>query len=193
MEVGRSTLSSGDEIVLIDFTPRRVFVERLKVQEVHYFFWNLDLYKPFDYEPVKVEKRGDGVYVSTRYHWRGLVMWTSPKLHDEKPLLTIAHGVHTPIIYSTRWLFHLICDMKALSASERFMLGAYITIFNALLTGKLSINDQKKFKGYKELITYEAVPEEYRFRLDKWSFLIIIGGCPKTMPEEVRSRLEGHC
>ena len=187
---GQSTRSSGDEIVLIDFEPRKVLVESLEGQEIHYFFWNLDLYKPFDYEPVKVEKLENGPHVYTRYHWKGLVMWTSPRLHRGKPLLSVALGVHTPLIHSTNWLFHLIYCVKELSMCKRFMLGSYITVFNALLTGKLSVNDPERFRGYGELTVDEPVLEKYRFRLDDWDFLIIVGAYSRTLPKDIEKRLE---
>ena len=72
------------EIVLIDRRPRRVLVERREGLEIHYFYWDLDLYKPFDYEPVTVLNSS----VLSRYHWRGLVLWNAPVRRESRPLVT---------------------------------------------------------------------------------------------------------
>jgi len=47
-------LMAGFRIVMIDERPKKVLVERRGDLEIHYFYWDLDLYKPFDYEPVTV-------------------------------------------------------------------------------------------------------------------------------------------
>jgi len=114
---GPSTPSSGaKEIVLIDKRPKRVIVERRRELEIHYFYWDLDLYKPFDYEPVTVL----GSYVPSRYHWKGLVLWNAPVKREGKSLVSFFFGVHTPLIISERWVFSLIFCVKDISLEEKY-------------------------------------------------------------------------
>ncbi|MCD6349047.1 MAG: hypothetical protein J7L91_05405 [Candidatus Korarchaeota archaeon] len=172
------------EIVLIDKRPKKVIVERIKDLEIHYFYWDLDLYKPFDYEPVTVM----GSYVLSRYHWKGLVLWNAPVKREGKPLVSFFFGVHTPLVISEKWVFSLIFCVKDISLEERFYLGFYLTVLNAMLQG-LRI-DEGRFHGYKDLIEEDSVPEKYRFNLKAWDFLIVVGELPRDLPELIKKRLE---
>ncbi len=97
--MGDRSIQSGrriKEIVLIDKNPKKVLVERRRELEIHYFYWDLDLYKPFDYEPVTVLES----FVLSRYHWKGLVLWNAPLKRENKPLISFFIGVHTPLVAS---------------------------------------------------------------------------------------------
>jgi hypothetical protein len=180
-----------DEIVLIKGKPRKVFVEVEEEQEIHYFYWALDLYKPFDYEPVKVEKvKRKDVYVYTRYHWRGLIIWTSPMLVNGKPLISFARGVHTPLVYSSIWLYIPIIPLKIkFDLEEELWLTVYLNILYKLMKGILKLKDLKDFEGYRKLVVYESVPKKYKFKLNNWHYLIIVGQYPKYIRKEVKKRL----
>ncbi len=182
---GPSTPSSRTkEIVLIDKRPKRVIVERRGELEIHYFYWDLDLYKPFDYEPVTML----GSSVLSRYHWKGLVLWNAPVKHDGKPLVTFFFGVHTPLVISEKWVFSLIFCVRDTSLEERFYLGFYLTVLNAMLQG-LRI-DEERFHGYGDLIEEDSVPGKYRFDPEAWDFLIVVGEFPTELPEMIKKRLE---
>lgn len=36
----------------------------------------------------------------------------------------------------------------------------------------------------------ESVPEKYRFRLDDWDFLIVVGAYLRTLPKDIEKRLK---
>lgn len=182
---GRSTPSGGRrEIVLIDRRPKRVLVERRKGLEIHYFYWDLDMYKPFDYEPVTLL----GSSVLSRYHWRGLVLWNAPVRREGKPLVSFYRGVHTPLVVSERWVLSLIFCVKDLSLEEEFLLGYYLTVLNAMLKGLLKV-DKESFHGYEDLMEEGEVPERYRFDPEAWGFLIVVGEPPEDLPDFIGRRL----
>ena len=184
MSTGRLSTPSGGEIVLVDRDPERVIIERREGREVHYFYWRADLYKPFDYEPVTLL---DGL-LCTRYHWRGLVLWTDPVV-EGKPLMTFALGVHTPLVYSRSWLVWVVYCARDLTLAERFWLGFYLSVFNALLQGVLRL-PRGGFHGYMDKAVEGEVPEQYRLKPSEWSFLIVVGPLPERLPREVAERLE---
>lgn len=186
---GPSTPSSRTkEIVLIDKRPKRVIVERKEDLEIHYFYWDLDLYKPFDYEPVTVL----GSSVLSRYHWKGLVLWNAPLKLWGKPLVSFYFGVHTPLVFSRRRIVSLIFCARDISLEEKFYLGFYLTVLNIMLHGwKIADLYGERFKGYEDLIEEDSVPEKYRFDLEAWNFLIVIGDLPKDLPMLIKKRLEG--
>jgi len=97
----------------MDRDPEKVFIERGEGRETHYFYWKTDLYKPFDCEPVTPL---DGL-LCTRYHWRGLALWTDPVVRD-KPLMTFALGVRTPLAYSRIWLVWVAYCLRDLALSR---------------------------------------------------------------------------
>jgi len=43
--------------------------------------------------------------------------------------------------------------------------------------------------GYMDKAVEGEVPEEYRFRLKEWTFLIIVGSLPEKLPSPVSDRL----
>ncbi|WP_288005046.1 hypothetical protein [Thermofilum sp.] len=182
--MGSLSTRLGREIVLIDKEPEKVFIEKTGDREIHYFYWRLDLYKPFDYEPVTLL---DG-FLCSRYHWKGLVLWTEPVARD-KPLMTFALGVHTPLVYSRKWQVFVVYCLPELTLSENFWLGFYLTIFNALLSGVIKLPNDKVFHGYMDKAVEGEVPEEYRFRLKEWTFLIIVGSLTEKLPSPVSDRL----
>jgi len=186
----QSIPSEENEIVLIDKKPRKVFVEKRGNQVIHYFYWLWDLYRPFDYEPVKVEEINGDTWVLTRFHWKGLVIFTSPRLINGKPLLSFARGVHTPLVYSSNWLFHIIFCLKELDLEQQLWLTVYINILRNLSKKGLTLNNLEKFKGYKELLSYDPVPDRYKFRLDTWDYLIIVGKYPLCLLKEIEERLK---
>jgi hypothetical protein len=180
----RST-PSGGEIVLIDRDPEKVFIEKRGGREIHYFYWKTDLYKLFDYEPVTLL---DGL-LCTRYHWRGLVLWTDPIVRG-KPLMTFAPGVHTPLVYSKSWFVEMVYCLKDITHAERFWLGFYLSIFNALLQEVLKLPREDEFHGYMDKAVEGEVPEQYRFKPSEWAFLIVVGPFPGKLPREIRERLK---
>jgi len=162
-----------------------VFIEKQDDREVHYFYWKTDLYKPFDYEPV-TELEG---VICTRYHWRGLVLWTNPVVKG-KPLMTFALGVHTPLVYSKSWLVYLVYCLKDLTPEEKFWLGFYVNIFNSLLEGILKLPEEEKFHGYLHKVARGEVPQRYKLKLSDWAFLIVVGSYPEKLPRETAERLK---
>ncbi|MEM0008770.1 MAG: hypothetical protein QXH50_02030, partial [Thermofilum sp.] len=107
----------------------------------------------------------------------------------DKPLMTFALGVHTPLVYSRKWQVFVVYCLPELTLSESFWLGFYLTIFNALLKGMIKLPSDKAFHGYMDKAVEGKVPEEYRFRLKEWTFLIIVGSLPEKLPSAVSDRL----
>ena len=164
----------------------KVFIEKRGGREIHYFYWKTDLYKLFDYEPVTLL---DGL-LCTRYHWRGLVLWTDPIVR-EKPLMTFALGVHTPLAYSRSWLVWVAYRLKDLTPAEKIWLGFYLSALNALLQGVLKLpREEDEFHGYMDKAVEGEVPEQYRFKPSEWAFLIVVGPLPEKLPREIRERLK---
>jgi hypothetical protein len=166
----------------MDRDPEKVFIERGEGRETHYFYWKTDLYKPFDCEPVTLL---DGL-LCTR--WRGLALWTDPVARG-KPLMTFALGVHTPLAYSRSWLVWVAYCLRDLAPVERFWLGFYLSIFNALLQGVLKLPREEEFHGYMDKAVEGEVPERYRLKPSEWAFLTVVGPFPEKLPREVRERL----
>ncbi|NAZ24140.1 MAG: hypothetical protein GU357_00055 [Thermofilum sp.] len=83
----------------------------------------------------------------------------------------------------------LVYCFPELTLEERFWLGFYLTIFNALLKGVIKLPSDKVFHGYMDKAVEGEVPEEYRFRLKEWTFLIIVGSLPEKLPSPVSDRL----
>jgi len=163
-----------------------VIIEKQDSREVHYFYWKTDLYKPFDYEPV-TELEG---VLCTRFHWRGLVLWTDPVVKG-KPLMTFALGVHTPLVYSKSWLVYVMYCLRDLTPLEKFWLGFYLNIFNALLQGVLKLPKEGEFHGYMDRAVQGEVPERYKLKPSEWAFLLVVGSFPhpEKLPSEIAKRL----
>jgi len=160
------------EIVLVRRgNPRRVIVQ----EGVHYFYWRLDLYRPFDYEPVKTCNDSEGLHVVTRYHWKGTVIWTSPKLKEGKPVLDFYQGPHTPLIITEKGWFALVCNFEELTLIEKKMLfHCYLPIIAGMLEGTIDTSIEQTH-GYCDKIVHSAVPDKYVFFPNSWKFLIIVG------------------
>jgi len=104
--------------------------------------------------------------------------------------MTLALGVHTPLVYSKSWLVHVVYCLKDLTPLERFWLGIYLNIFNALLQGVLKLPRGEEFHGYMDKAIEGEVPEQYRFKPSEWAFLIVVGPFPEKLPREIRERLK---
>jgi len=179
-------LMAGFRIVMIDERPKKVLVERRGDLEIHYFYWDLDLYKPFDYEPVTVL----GSSVLSRYHWRFLVLWNAPVKREGKPLVSFFLGVHTPLVVSEKRVPSLIFCSEDISLEEKFYLGLFMTMLYSMHQG-LKV-DEGRFHGYKDLIEEDSVPEKFRFDPEAWDFLVAVGKPlnARDLPELIKKGLE---
>ncbi len=174
------------EIVLVDRRPEKVLEEEYKGQLIHYFYWLLDFYKPHDYEPVKVCEIEGEKAVLTRLHRTGLVVWHSPVLRDDKPLVTFTLAVHTPIVLSRDWSVMLSKDKSELTIEERFVVKYFISSVVNFLKKKLDKTSLSKFTGYSDLIVDEKPPSKYLFRPARAKYFILVG----KEPEAVRAKIE---
>jgi len=153
---------------LISGSPEKVLEEIRAGQRIHYFYWRWDLYKKDDYEPVKVHSE-KGI-VLTRVHWHGLVLWVSPKLDRGKPLVGFAPGVHTPLVVSENWDIYIIGgeDLSSFNWTA-------LQLFLSYLLGVFSRNPPKEFHEYGNLIVRETPAEEYLFRPERSSYVVVVG------------------
>ncbi len=160
--------------------------------EIHYFIWLWDLYRPFDYEPVKIVNLNSKNYVFTRYHWNGTVLWTDPIQKNGLPILDFYIGVHTPLILSRKGNITLSANLTELTPLElKLLFHLYLPLLTDMLAGRISLNIDKT-KGYNEKIVTEAIPPKYEFSPHNYKFLILVGinSIITDLPDEIKLILQ---
>lgn len=176
------------EIVLIrKGNPQKVIIHN----GFHYFKWFWDLYKPLDYEPVRVITVENKKYVISRFHWEGTILWTNPVVVENKPIVDFYFGVHTPLILTKEGWFSFICNMQDLTPIEKkFLFHFYLPILTDMLKGNINF-DMNNLHGYKEKICDENIPDNYLFIIKDWKCLFIIGDVylSDDLPESIASMI----
>ena len=155
---------------------------------VHYFYWDWDLYKPFDYEPVSVYNHNNGKTVLSRFHWQIATIWTEPIDGLDNPAVEFTDFIHTPIVKSRSYDYQYM-EIDALSLLERIdIVNLYIPIFDMVLK-KSSF--KKKGRSYQKILQEGGVPRKYLFELSKIKASIVIGKLPgrEEVPESLRKRI----
>lgn len=164
--------------------PRRVHNQ----DGVHYFYWNWDCYKPFDYEPIKVHDNSRSKIVLSRFHWHVATVWTAPRKEDSKPNVAFTKAVHTPIVESESYDCRYAEIEPNIPLKEQIEIVAlYFPIFLKLLkTTKFG-----KKRSYENIIREGGVPQRYLFDLSQIKCAIIIGNFPKPndLPSVLRDKL----
>ena len=165
--------------------PKRVHVQNSN----HYFYWDWDLYKPFDYEPVAVHICSTGKTVLSRFHWHCATIWTEPLDENGKPAVKFTRAIHTPIVKSKSYDYRYAELESTLSIKERIeIVNLYIPVFDKLLRG---VSFKKRGKSYENIMRDGGVPIQYLFELSKMKASLIIGKLPKPeeLPETLRDRI----
>ena len=166
--------------------PERVHIE----DDVHYFYWDWDLYKPFDYEPIQIHESESGKTLLSRFHWHVTTIWTEPILQEEdKPAVAYTRGIHTPIVRSNTTDYRYVEIEPNMTLRERFeIVTLYLPLFQRIMRDEKFV-DLKN--GYDKIIVEGEVPEEYVFDLSETKCAIIIGGFPRPddLPDKLRKKI----
>lgn len=110
-----------------------------------------------------------------RYHWKGTVVWTSPKMKKGKPVLDFYKGPHTPLVLTEEGWFASICNINDLTWTERKKLfHCYLPIIIGMLEKTIDTSIDQTH-GYSDRIVHSTVPNEYVFIPNNWKFLIVVG------------------
>lgn len=163
--------------------PKRVHVEG----EVHYFYWDWDLYKLFDYEPIQVHESTSGKTLLSRFHWHVATIWTETLLQEEgKPEVAFTTGIHTPIVRSSSLDYRYVEIEPTLSLRERVeIVMLYLPIFERMLRGEKFADARN---GYDEIMVEGGVPGEYTFDLREIKCAVLIGRFPR--PDDLPTLLK---
>jgi len=165
--------------------PKRVHVE----DGIHYFYWDWDLYKPFDYEPVAVHTHSRGKTLLSRFHWHCATIWTQSHEENEKAAVKFTKAIHTPIVKSKSYDYRYVDIEPTLSIEERMeIVNLYIPVLDRLLRGT---SFKGKGRNYDRIMQDGGVPEEYLFDVAKVKASIVIGRFPKPeeLPETLRNKI----
>ncbi len=150
--------------------PRTVHV----VGRIHYFYWTLDAYKPFDYEPVMVHTTGKSVIVLSRFHWHITTIWTEPVIHKGKPSIHFTKFIHTPIVESSSYEWRYLDIEPTIPHAERIKSTTfYLPLFDRILSQKQYAFQKKR--SYSHRIVQGRVPSRYAFRLKDIKQAVVIG------------------
>lgn len=169
--------------------PKSVFEKN----EVHYFYWPIEIgfgwfkvwkfripslpIKFFDYEPIKVNKDGDKISISTRFHYRIFVFFNKLKLSSNKPVIDFSLGSHSPVALTElenakMGSLHNLVSMHYL---EREAFLALYAIFSNILDKKLKLEGCET-KEYQ--IDKGKIPKELIFNPSNLGTLIFVGKFP---------------
>jgi hypothetical protein len=154
----------------------------------HYFYWDWDLYKPFDYEPIIVHSNSDSTIVLSRFHWHVATIWTEPINEENKPVVGFVKLIHTPIVKSKSEDFRYFEFEPNIPVKERIAItDYYLPIFLRFL--KSFKFNQKQ--DCKDLIIMDKVPKKYLFELADVRSAFLIGHFPKPeeLPEALKQKL----
>ena len=154
----------------------------------HYFYWNWDAYKPFDYEPIIVHSNSDSKVVFSRFHWHVATIWTEPTEENGKPNVSFVRAIHTPIVDSKS------SDFRYLEFEPNIPIEERISIVNLYLPLFLRCWKSVKFsdrQNYEDLLVEDKVPEKYLFRLSEVKSAVLVGRFPKPddLPVPLRQKL----
>lgn len=156
---------------------------------VHYFYWDWDFYKPFDYEPTSIYSYTAGKTILSRFHWHVLTIWTEPVDDEGKPSVEFTKLVHTPIVksesYDDRYL-----EIEPLTYKERVeMVFLYTSLFRRALN---SAKFKRKRKNYDNIMQNGGVPNKYLFKLSDVKGAVVIGSSlpkPNELPITLRDKI----
>ena len=163
--------------------PKRVHIE----DDIHYFYWDWDFYKPFDYEPIQIHDSTSGKTLLSRFHWHVATIWTEPILQEDgKPEVAFTTGIHTPIVRSSSLDYRYVEIEPDLSFRERFeIVTLYLPMFERILRGE-KFTDAKN--GYDKIIVEGGVPGDYIFDLCEIKCAVLIGRFPR--PDDLPNLLK---
>lgn len=169
---------------------RGIYPSRVHEQDgVQYFYWDWDLYKPFDYEPIYVHSNPGSKSVISRFHWHVATIWTESVEEDNKPKVNFVRGIHTPIVESKSDAFRYFEFEPNVPVEERIAVAnLYIPLFLKLWK---SVEFSGKEKSYGNLIVEDKIPEQYLFRFSEIKSSLLIGRFPKPedLPQALREKL----
>lgn len=184
--MGEGKRLSSEIVSLRGCKPRRVHEQ----DNVHYFFWYWDLYKPFDYEPVIVHSHCDLKILLSRFHWHIGTIWTECIEEDDKPKVNFVRGVHTPIAESNvEELVYVEFDPDVPLNERIDIIYFYLPLFRWC---RNSVKFTGPKKAYKNLIVQGKVPKKYLFKLSEIKSAVLIGRFPEPqeLPEALKEKLE---
>jgi hypothetical protein len=149
----------------------------------------LDVYKPYDYEPVLIHSgNNEKKVVISRFHWKTATIWFDTFTTNGKPHIAFIRGFHTPIVRSTnydRWFM-----LKTDDLIEKINFNTNFYNFEKLLTDPDAMFNGNQI-DYADLVINEPVPQEYRFVLDDIRSLVVIGHFDQdVLPPAIRKLLQ---
>lgn len=157
--------------------------------EIHYFYWDWDFYKPFDYEPVSIHNHSSGKTILSRFHWHVVTIWTEPIDDVGKPSVEFTKLVHTPIVKSNSQDYRYLDIEPSLPVIERAeIVTLYIPLFDKALK---SVRFQRKQEGYGRIIQDGTIPSKYLLDFSQIKAAIVVGKFPEPqeLPKTLRDKI----